>query len=62
LILEVPFSRGHLTVVDPLLSRPATGWGAILGGLLVPFADALRKLDDITTLQGVVVTVGVHRA
>jgi hypothetical protein len=30
LIPEVPFSRGHITVVDPLLARPATRWGAIL--------------------------------
>jgi hypothetical protein len=62
LIPEVPFSRGHLTVVDPLLARAATGWGAILRGLLAPFADALCELDDLVALRGAVATVGVHRA
>jgi hypothetical protein len=62
LIPEVPFSRGHITVMDPLLARPATRWGAILGRLLAPLADALRELDDLTTLRGTVATVGVHRA
>ena len=62
LIPEVPFSRGHITVVDPLLARPATRWGAILGSLLAPLADALRELDDLVALRGAVVTVGVHRA
>ena len=62
LIPEVPFSRGHITVVDPLLARPATRWGAILGSLLAPLVDALRELDDLTTLRGAMATVGVHRA
>jgi hypothetical protein len=50
LIPEVVFSHSHLTIVDPLLARPATGWGAILGGLLAPFADALHELDDLAAL------------
>jgi hypothetical protein len=62
LIPEVPFSRGHVTVVDPLLARPTTGWGAIIGRLLAPLADALRELDDLTALRGAMVTVGVHKA
>jgi hypothetical protein len=62
LIPEVSFSRGHLAVVDPFLARPATRWGAILGHLLAPLANALRELDDLATLCGVVATVGVHRA
>jgi hypothetical protein len=62
LIPEVPFSCGHITIVDPLLARPATRWGAILGSLLTPLADALHELDDLATLRGVVATVGVHRA
>jgi hypothetical protein len=62
LIPEVPLSRGHITVVDPLLARPTTRWGAILGSLLAWLADVLRELDDIATLRGAVVTVGVHRA
>jgi hypothetical protein len=62
LIPEAPLSRGHVTIVDPLLARPATGWGAILGRLLVPLADVLRELDDLAALRGAVVTVGVHRA
>jgi hypothetical protein len=62
LIPEVPFSRSHLAVVDPFLARPATRWGAILGSLLVPLADALRELDDLATLRDVVATVGVYRA
>jgi hypothetical protein len=37
-------------------------WGAILGSLLAPLADALRELDDLAALRGVVATVGVHRA
>jgi hypothetical protein len=62
LISEVPFSRGHLAIVDPFLARPATRRGAILGGLLAPLADALRELDDLATFRGVVATVGVYRA
>jgi hypothetical protein len=62
LIPEVPFSRDHITIVDPLLARPAMGWGAILGSLLTPFADALRELDDLAALRGAVATIGVHRA
>jgi hypothetical protein len=62
LIPEVPFSRGHITVVDPLLARPTTRWGAILGCLLASLADALRELDDLAALRGAVATVGVHRA
>jgi hypothetical protein len=62
LIPEVPFSRGHITVVDPLLARPATRWGAILGRLLTPLTNVLRELDDLTALHGAVATVGVHRA
>jgi hypothetical protein len=38
------------------------GWGAILGGLLAPLADALRELDYLAALRGAVATVGVHRA
>jgi hypothetical protein len=62
LIPEVPFSRDHLTVVGPLLARPAARWGAVLGRLLVPLADALRELDDLAALGGTVATVGVHMA
>jgi hypothetical protein len=62
LIPEVPLSRGHLTVVDPVLARPATGWGAILGRLLAPLTDALCELDDLAALHGAVATIGVHRA
>jgi hypothetical protein len=62
LIFEVPFSRSHIIVVDPLLARPTTRWGAILGSLLAPLADALRELDDTAALRGTVATVGVHRA
>jgi hypothetical protein len=62
LIPEVPFPRGHIAVVDPLLARSATRRGAILGRLLAPLADVLRELDDLTALRGAVATVGVHRA
>jgi hypothetical protein len=62
LIPEVPLFHGHLAIVDPFLARPVTRWGAILGSPLAPFADALRELDDLVTLCGVVATVGVHRA
>jgi hypothetical protein len=61
LIPEVPFSCGHITVVDPLLARPTTRWGAILGSLLAPLADALRELDDLAALYDTVATIGVHR-
>ena len=57
-IPEVPFSRGHITVVDPLLARAATRWGAILESLLAPLADALHELDDLVALRGAVATVG----
>jgi hypothetical protein len=62
LIPEVPFSRGRVTFVDLLLARSATRHRAILGGLLVPLADALRELDDLAALRGVMATVGVDRA
>jgi hypothetical protein len=60
LIPKVPFSHGHITVVGPLLARPATRWGAILGSLLAPLADTLHELDDLAALRGAVATVGVH--
>jgi hypothetical protein len=62
LIPEVPLSRGHITIVDPLLARPTTRWGSILGSLLVLLADALRELDDLATFHGAMATIGVHRA
>jgi hypothetical protein len=62
LIPEVPFSGGHLAAVDPFLAGPATRWGAIPGGLLVPFAGALCEFDDLTTLRGAMATIGVYRA
>jgi hypothetical protein len=62
LIPEVPFSHGHITVIDPLLTRPTTRWGAILGRLLAPLADTLHELDDLEALRGALATVGVHRA
>jgi hypothetical protein len=62
LIPEVPFSRGRVTFVDLLLARPATRRRAIFGGLLVPLADALRELDDLSAFRGAVATVGMDRA
>jgi hypothetical protein len=41
---------------------PAARRGAILGGLLAPFADALREFDDLATLCGAMAIVGVYRA
>jgi hypothetical protein len=62
LIPEVPFSRGRVTSVDLLLARPATRRRAILGGLLAPLADALHELEDLSTFQGAVATIGMDRA
>ena len=62
LIPEVPFSRGHITIVDPLLDRPAMRWGAVLGRLLAPLADALRELEDLSAFRGAVATVGMDKA
>jgi hypothetical protein len=62
LIPEVPFSRGQVTFVDLLLARPATRRQAILGGLLVPLADALRELEDLSAFRGAVATVGMDKA
>ena len=62
LIPEVPFSRGYVTFVDLLLARPAPRRRAILGGLLVPLADALRELQDLSAFRGTMATVGVDRA
>jgi hypothetical protein len=49
LIPESSFSRDHFTIVDPLLIRPTTGRGAVLGRLLASLTDAFRELDDLTT-------------
>ena len=62
LIPEVPFSRGYVTFVDLLLARPATRRRAIPGGLLVPLADALSELQDLSAFRGAMATVGVDRA
>jgi hypothetical protein len=44
----------------------ATRWGAVLGRLLTPladaFADAFREINDLATIRGAVVTNGVYRA
>jgi hypothetical protein len=42
LIPKVPLSCGCVSFVDLLLARSVTSRRAILGGLLVPLADALR--------------------
>jgi hypothetical protein len=47
LILEFSLSRGHFVVVDPLLTRLATGRGAVLRRMLASLADAFRELDDL---------------
>jgi hypothetical protein len=62
LIPEFSFSRGYFTVVDPLLTRPTTERGAILGRLLASLSDAFRELDDLATFRGAVVIVGMHGA
>jgi hypothetical protein len=62
LITEVPFIRGHLAVVDLFFARSVTRWGAVLGRLLAPLADAFHEVNDLATLRGAVATVGVHRA
>jgi hypothetical protein len=62
LIPEVPFSRDHLAVVDPFLARSTTRWGAVLGRLLAPLADAFREVNGLATLRGAVATIGVHKA
>jgi hypothetical protein len=62
LVPEVPFNRDHLAVVDLFFARSAMRWGAVLGRLLTPLADAFREVNDLATLRGVVATVGVHRA
>jgi hypothetical protein len=58
LMPEVPFSRGHITIVDPLLARSSTRRRAVLGSLLAPLADALHELDDLAALRGAVAAVG----
>jgi hypothetical protein len=62
LIPEVPLSRGYLAVVDLFFARSATRWGAVLGRLLPSLADTFREVNDLATLRGAVVTVGVHWA
>jgi hypothetical protein len=58
----VPFSRGHLAVVDLFFARLAMRWGAVPGRLLAPLADVFREVNDLVTLSSAVATVGVHRA
>jgi hypothetical protein len=62
LIPEVRFSCGHLADVGPFFVGPTMRTEAVLGGLLAPFADALRKFDDLATLHGAIATVGMYRA
>jgi hypothetical protein len=62
LISDVLFSRGCVTFVDLLPTRPATRRRAILGGLLAPITDALRKLEDLSAFRGAVATVGMDKA
>jgi hypothetical protein len=57
-----PTGHSYLAAVDPFLARPAARRGAVLGGLLALFADALREFDDLATLRGAMTTVGVYRA
>jgi hypothetical protein len=59
---RVLIPRGHFTIVDPLLTRPTTGRGAVLGRLLMSLTDAFRELDDLTAFRGVVVSIGMHWA
>jgi hypothetical protein len=54
--------RGYLVVVDLFLARATTRWGAVLGRLLTPLADAFHEINDPTALRGAVATVGVYRA
>jgi hypothetical protein len=62
LIPEVPFSRGHLAIIHLFFAKSATRWGAIFGRLLVSLTDTFCEVNDLATLHGAVVTVGVHRA
>jgi hypothetical protein len=62
LIPEVPFSRGHLAVIDLFFTRSVTRWGAVLGRLLTPLADAFHEVNDLVTLSDTVATIGVYRA
>jgi hypothetical protein len=62
LIPEVPLSRGHLAIVHLFFARSAARWRVVLGELLAPLTDAFREVNDLVTLHGAVVTVGVHRA
>jgi hypothetical protein len=62
LVPEVPFSRGQVSFVDLLLARPVPRRRAIPGGLLMPLADALHELQDLSAFRGAVATLGVDRA
>jgi hypothetical protein len=59
---EVSLSRGYLAVVDLFLARAMTRWGAVLGRLLTPLADAFRGINDLAALRGAAATIGVYRA
>jgi hypothetical protein len=62
LVPKVPLSYGHLAVVDLFFARSALRWGAVLGGLLAPFVDMFREVNDLATLHDAVASIGVHRA
>jgi hypothetical protein len=61
LIPEVPFSRGHLAVIDLFFATSVMRWGAVLRRLLAPLGDVFREINDLATLRGAVATVGVYR-
>jgi hypothetical protein len=62
LIPKFSFSRGHFVIVDPLLTRPTTRQGDVLGRLLALLTDAFHELDDLAAFRGAVASVGMHWA
>jgi hypothetical protein len=62
LIPQLPLRRGSIGIGGLLLAGPPRRGGAFPGGLVTPFAKALRELLDLAALGGAVASPRMSRA
>jgi hypothetical protein len=61
-ITQLPLRRGCIGIGGLLLSGPPRRGGAFPGGLVAPFAKALRELLDLAAFGGTVASPRMNRA